>query len=193
MAIANDQAAGEARAGTAWYAIYSKHQHEKTVADLLRRKDFEILLPTYRTVHRWKDRNKSVLLPLFPCYLFVQTELARKTEIVQTPGVFWLVESGGHACPISDSEIEALQKIVQSPTKIAPHPYLRIGERVRIRRGAFEGLEGIFTRAKNQFRVVLGVELLRKSVAVEVDLADLEPVALQEGKAAARVTSAGGQ
>jgi transcription antitermination factor NusG len=158
-----------------WYAIYTKHQHEKSAADLLARKGFEILLPLYRSIRRWKDRDKSVLSPLFPCYLFVRTDLSRKVDILRTPGVFWLVESGGCACQIPDTDVEEINKIVQSPARVAPHPYLKSGEWVRVRHGALEGLEGILTRFKNQYRVVVTVEPLRKSVAVEVDISAIEP------------------
>jgi transcription antitermination factor NusG len=158
----------------AWYAIYTKHQHERAAAEVLVRKGFKILLPQYRSVHRWKDRNKTVLLPLFPCYLFVQTDLGRKLDILRTPGVFWLVESGGCACPVPENDIEGISKIIQGPARIAPHPFLKSGERVRIRRGALEGIEGILIKLKNQYRVVLSVELLRKAVAVEIDLADVQ-------------------
>jgi transcription antitermination factor NusG len=160
----------------AWYAIYAKHQHEKSAADLLARKGFETLLPLYRSVRRWKDRNKSVLSPLFPSYLFVRADLSRRVDILRTPGVFWLVQSGGCACPVPDADIEAINKMVQSPALIAPHPYLKSGERVRVRHGSLEGLEGILTRFKNQYRVVVTVEPLRKAVAVEVDLSAIEPL-----------------
>ncbi len=105
----------------AWYAIYAKHQHEKSAAELLDRKGFEILLPLYRSVRRWNDRNRTAFLPLFPSYLFVRTDLCRKVDILRTPGVFWLVESGGCACPIPESEIKAINKNIQSPERIAPH------------------------------------------------------------------------
>jgi transcription antitermination factor NusG len=160
----------------AWYAIYAKHQHEKSAADLLTRKGFEILLPLYRSIRRWKDRDKSVLSPLFPSYLFVRTDLSRKVDILRTPGVFWLVESGGCACHIPDADIEQINRIVQTPDRIAPHPYLKSGEWVRVRHGSLEGLEGILTRFKNQYRVVLTVKPLQKAVAVEVDLSAIEPL-----------------
>jgi transcription antitermination factor NusG len=160
----------------AWYAIYTKHQHEKSAADLLARKGFETLLPLYRLIRRWKDRDKSVLSPLFPCYVFVRTDLARKVDILRTPGVFWLVESGGCACQIPEADVEEINKIVQSPARIAPHPYLKSGEWVRVRHGSLKGLEGILARFKNQYRVVVTVEPLRKSVAVEVDISAIEPL-----------------
>jgi transcription antitermination factor NusG len=160
----------------AWYAIYTKHQHEKSAADILTRKGFDILLPLYRLIRRWKDRDKSVLSPLFPCYLFVRTDLSRKVDILRTPGVFWLVESGGCACQIPDADVDEINKIVRSPAHITPHPYLKSGEWVRVRHGSLEGLEGILTRFKNQYRVVVTVEPLRKSVAVEVDISSIEPL-----------------
>jgi transcription antitermination factor NusG len=160
----------------AWYAIYAKHQHERSAADLLARKGFEILLPMYRSIRRWKDRDKSVLSPLFPCYLFVRTDLSRKVDILRTPGVFWLVESGGCACHIPDTDIEGINRIVQTPDRIAPHPYLKSGEWVRVRHGSLKGLEGILTRVKNQFRVVVTVEPLQKAFAVEVDISAIEPL-----------------
>jgi transcription antitermination factor NusG len=160
----------------AWYAIYAKHQHEKSAADLLARKGFGIFLPLYRSIRRWKDREKSILSPLFPSYLFVRTDLSRKVDILRTPGVFWLVESGGCACQIPDADIEAINKIVQSPARIAPHPYLKSGQWVRVRHGSLEGLEGILTRFKNHYRVVLTVEPLHNAVAVEVDISAIEPL-----------------
>jgi transcription antitermination factor NusG len=174
MAVAELQPISEQRA---WYAIYVKHQHEKKAADLLARKGFEILLPIYRSVRRWKDRNKTIFLPLFPCYLFVRTDLSRKIDILRTAGVFQLVESGGCACPIPECDIEAIKRVVHSPAQIAPHPFLRNGERVRVRHGPLEGVEGILTRFKNQHRVVMTVEPLQKAFAVEIDLAAVEPFA----------------
>src|SRR5271169_1174246 len=99
-----------AESADAWYAIYTKHQHEKTATELLRRKDFQVLLPLYSTVRRWKDRNKTVVLPLFPCYLFVRSNLSRKLDILQTPGVFWVVERAGRAFPVPEAEIEAVKR-----------------------------------------------------------------------------------
>jgi transcription antitermination factor NusG len=159
---------------TAWYAIYAKHQHEKSAAELLSRKGFEILLPLYRSIRRWNDRNKAILLPLFPSYFFVRTDLSRKLDILRTPGVFWLVESGGCASPIPDAEIDVISKIIQSPAQIAPHPYLKTGERVRVRDGSFEGVQGILTRFKNQYRVIIAIEQLQRAVAIEIDLASVE-------------------
>lgn len=162
--------------GPAWYAVYTKFQHDKSAAAQLERKDFEVFFPVYRTVHRWKDRNQIVVLPLFPCYLFLRTELDRKIEILRTAGVRSIVESAGHACAVPESEIEAVRKICSTTSRFQPHPFLQQGDLVRIRKGPLFGMEGFFVRTKNHYRVVVSVELLQKGVAVEVDLADVELV-----------------
>jgi len=167
----------------AWYAIYAKHQHEKKAADLLARKGFEILLPIYPSVRRWTDRKRTVFLPLFPCYLFVRTDLLRKIDILRTSGVFRLVESGGCACPIPEGDIEAIKRIIHSEAQVAPHPFLKSGERVRVKHGSLKGVEGILTRFKNQHRVVITVEPLQKAYAVEVDILDVEPLHCNEPRA----------
>jgi transcription antitermination factor NusG len=167
-----ESAGGDACQG--WYAVYTKHQHEKSATTFLTRKGFEVLLPLYRAAHRWKDRMQVVAQPVFPCYLFIRTRLERKLEIVQTPGVFWLVGSGGHASLVPDSEIASIRKIAESSTYFEPHPYLTSGDRVRVLAGPLAGIEGILTRVKNRYRVVLSVELLQKAVAVEVDISAVE-------------------
>lgn len=161
-------AEGDAREG--WYAVHTKHQHEKSATSFLTRKGFEVLLPLYRATHRWKDRVQVVELPVFPCYLFLRTRLERKLEIVQTPGVFRLVGNGGHASLMSDSEIASIRRITQSSAFFEPHPYLISGDRVRVLSGPLAGIEGVLTRVKNRCRIVLSVELLQKAVAVEVDI-----------------------
>jgi transcription antitermination factor NusG len=159
-----------------WYALYTKHQHEKAARDYLARKGFEVLLPLYRATHRWKDRKKILHLPVFPCYLFIRGDLDRKVEILKTPGVFWFVESGGRACEIPDSDVDGVRKIVESSAHVEPHRFLKSGEYVRISRGPLAGVQGILTRVKNNIRVVLSVHALLRGIAVEVDLSMVEPV-----------------
>src|SRR5215813_11229921 len=107
-----------------WYAVYTKHQHEKTARDYLQGKGFEVLLPLYCAARRWKDRKKVLQLPLFPCYLFIRADLVRRVDILKAPGVFWLVESGGRACKIPATEIAAIRKIVDSSARVEPHRFL---------------------------------------------------------------------
>ena len=173
----------ETGAGEQWYAAYTKHQHEKSAASLLEKKGFEILLPLYRTVHRWKDRMQPVALPVFPCYVFIRANLERKLAILQTPGIFWLLGNSGNAAVVPDADIEAIRKITTSPAVYEAHPYLKSGDRVRVISGAIAGVEGVLTRVKNRYRVVLSVDLLQQALAVEVDIATVERIApaKQEG------------
>ena len=170
-----------------WFAVYTKHQHEKSAAALLERKGFQQFLPLYRAVHRWKDRNQQVVLPLFPCYLFVRTELARKLEILQTAGVRWLVENAGRACSIPETEIEAIQRVCSSGVRVEPHPFLKQGDHIRLNSGPLAGVEGILTQVKNGHRIVLSVELLKRSVAVEVDLLSIEVISCSKGSVLGQV------
>jgi len=172
-----------------WYAIYTRFQHEKSAATLLERKKFEVFLPVYKTVHRWCDRNQMVILPLFPCYLFLRASVERKLDVLRTAGVRWFVENAGRACEVPEVEIETLRKICSVGTGVLPHPFLKQGDRVRIRTGPLAGMEGLFVRTKNQYRVVISVELVQKSVAVEVDLRNVEAVDGIGGIAAAVLVS----
>ena len=158
----------------AWYAVYTRFQHEKSAASLLEKKEFEVFLPVYRTVHRWKDRNQEVVLPVFPCYLFLRTELDRKLDVLRTVGVRWMVENAGQACTLPDAEIEAVRKMCSVSSRLQPYPFLKQGDLVRVRSGPLTGTEGFFVRVKNQCRVVVSIALLQRSIAVEVDLADVD-------------------
>ncbi|HUY12640.1 MAG TPA: UpxY family transcription antiterminator [Terriglobia bacterium] len=166
-----------------WYALYTRHQHENTVADILSNKGFCVFLPLYQATHRWKDRAKVLSLPLFPSYVFVRGGLDRQLQIMTTPGVYTIVAVAGRAAAISDAEIGAVRRMVESSLRVEPHPFLKCGDRVRVKSGALEGIEGILVRKKNFVRLVLSVELLMKSVAVEVDAWMVERV--DSGKMAA--------
>lgn len=157
-----------------WYAIYTKHQHEKAVAQLLSLKGCEVFLPLYQSLRRWTDRGKLLSLPLFPCYVFVREGIERKLDIFTTPGVHGLVGAAGRPEPISWVEIQAIRKAVEHG-RVEPYPFLNCGDRVRVTAGPLEGLEGILVRKKNQFRVVISIEVLQQSVATEVDASWLEP------------------
>lgn len=159
-----------------WYALYTKHQHEKKAADLLKRKGIEVFLPTYSAIRQWKDRRKALALPLFPNYLFLRTNLDNKIEILQTPGVFSIVENSGRACEIPDHEIETLQTILRTKSQIEPHEFLRRGDSVLIRLGPLAGVRGFLTMVKNQHRVVVSVTGLQKAISVEIELSSVEKV-----------------
>jgi len=159
-----------------WCAIHTRHQHERKVAATLCRHGFQILLPMYDTVRRWSDRKKQITLPLFPGYVFFVDEAARRLQVLCTPGVHSILSAGGAPAVIPDEEIAAIRRAVESPLRVTPHPFLKNGDVVRIARGPLTGLEGIVSREKGIFRVVLSVEILGRSAAVEIDASDAERV-----------------
>jgi transcription antitermination factor NusG len=168
-----DQEAGEQ---PAWWAVYTRHQHEKTVAEMLSTKGFEVFLPLHDSMRRWKDRQKVLSLPLFPCYVFVRGRLSRRLQVVTTPGIHMLLSRGEQIAVIPEDEIVAIRRAVNGNYRIEPHPFLKCGERVRVTRGSLEGVEGILVRKKSLFRLVLSVDMLAQSVGVEVAASDVEPV-----------------
>ena len=157
-----------------WYALYTCARHEKRVANQIERRNFSCFLPLYRSVRRWKDRRKELELALFPSYVFVRMELEKRLQVLQLPGVVRLVSFNGQPVALPADEIEALQERLSGNVKVEPHPYLRAGRRVRVRSGAMQGLEGIVVRRKDRCRVIFSIDLIQRSVAVEVDEADLE-------------------
>lgn len=152
-----------------WYAIHTRHQHENLAACSLTYKGFEVFLPQYTTVRRWSDRTKELSAPLFPGYVFLRGGLDQQIRILTTPGVVGLVGFAGVPAIIPDVEIEAVRRTIAHCAHVEPYPFLKCGDWVRVKSGPLEGIEGILVRSKKQFRLVLSVELLQKSAAVEVD------------------------
>jgi transcription antitermination factor NusG len=135
----------------------------------------ETFLPLYQSARQWKKSRPVVLeLPLFPTYVFVRLARNARVTVLSTPGVLSIVGSSREPWPLPDREIEALRLGMQAH-KVEPHPFIRIGERVRVKSGPMAGIEGILTRKKNEFRVILAFEAIMRSVSVEVDADDLEP------------------
>ncbi len=164
-----------------WFAVYTRHRHEKAAAEVLARKEVEAFLPLYAALHRWKDRTKELSVPLFPNYVFVLMGADQRGAVLSVPGVYDFVRLGGQPAPIPREEIEAIRQAVEGGRRVEPHPFLKSGDRVRVKAGPLEGVEGILVRKKNFYRLVLSVELLVRSISVEVAVTDVERVA--EGRA----------
>ena len=157
-----------------WYALYTTARHEKVVARQLEERKIETFLPLYRTWHRWKDRRKQVELALFPSYVFVRIEEQDKMRVLKVSGAVHLVTFNGKMAELPEREIEALRSALENQIYAEPCPYLRVGRRVRVKQGPMCGAEGILSRKKDKCRVVISVDVLMRSVAVEVDGTDLE-------------------
>jgi transcription antitermination factor NusG len=159
-----------------WYAVFTKSNHEKRVASYYAERQIEHFLPLYHVVHNWTNNRKAALdLPLFPGYLFVHTTLQERLRVLGPPGALCLVGRGDAPTPLPDFEIESLRSSLQQRS-FEPHPSLAVGAKVRIRTGSLAGMEGVVVRKKNSVRVVLTLDLIMQSVAVEVDDCELEPV-----------------
>jgi transcription antitermination factor NusG len=159
-----------------WYAAYTCAQHEKRVAEQLARCEIEHFLPVYESVRRWKDRKKRLKLPLFASYLFVRISMRDRSKVVQIPGLVRLVGFGGEPVAVPEEDIAAIRLCLKGKYRIEPHPFLQTGQHVQIIRGALEGLQGILLRRKGTSRLVLSLGLIMRSVAVEVDASDVEPL-----------------
>jgi transcription antitermination factor NusG len=162
--------------GLRWFAVQTRHHHEKRIAERLQQIEIETFLPVHRSVHRWKNGvNAELELPLFPCYLFTRVKEAQRLRLVRQPGVIGIAASNTSPTPIGDDEISRL-RLVAEQVKAQPHPYLAVGERVRIIAGALAGMEGILTRRKHELRVVISIEIIMRSVTVEISEFEIEPI-----------------
>ena len=166
-----------------WYAVYTCAQHEKRVAAELAARTVEHFLPLYSSVRRWKDRRVQLELPLFPGYVFVRLALCDRLRVVQIPSVVRLVGFGGLPTALPDTEMEIMRSGLSERLRSEPHPFLTIGRRVRITAGPFAGLEGVLKRKKSSLRVVVSLELIQRSVAVDVEAGDVQGVASAKGAA----------
>jgi transcription antitermination factor NusG len=169
-----------AQAEQHWYAAYTCAQHEKRVAEQLAKREVESFMPLYSSVRRWKDRRVRLTLPLFPGYVFVRLTLQDRLRVLQIPSVVRLIGFGGLPTAMPEEEVEILRSGLADQLHAEPHPLLSVGRRVRIVRGPLAGLEGILRCKKNNFRLVVSVELIQRAFAVDVDAADVQPV--QESK-----------
>lgn len=159
-----------------WFAVFTAPRHEKKVEEHFHVQGIESFLPLCQMPRQWKDRSKGTLyLPLFSNYIFVRIGCSGRSPVLKIPGVLSIVGGGQESWSVPDSYIHFLREGLRLG-KIKPHPCLTSGTRVRIRSGVMAGMEGILLRNKNDFRVVLTLEMIMKSVRVEVEIDNIEPV-----------------
>jgi transcription antitermination factor NusG len=154
-----------------WFAVRTRSRHEKIVASQLETSGIESFLPLCSQVRSWSDRRVIVDLPLFPGYVFVRTSRATqaRVRVFQARGVIGFVGPNNQATPIPAEQIEAVRSLMQSQIECRPHPYLNVGQRVRIQNGALQGLEGILVRIASDHSLVVSVDLIHKSVAIRLE------------------------
>ena len=175
QAIANPNDRPELQPGH-WIAAYTRSRHEMAVASQFQQKGLDSLLPTYRRLSRWSDRIRRVETPLFPGYVFVRVVEGEHRRVLQTGGVLSIVCRSGRPAPLSDAEVDKLRICTANPAAVEPHPYLKVGQRVRVKHGPFRGWEGVLVEKKNSTRLVLTVEQIMKSVSIDLSGADVEPL-----------------
>jgi transcription antitermination factor NusG len=166
----------ETLAESHWYAVYTSARHEKRVAEQLGQRGVSHFLPLKECIHRWKDRRMKVQLPYFPNYLFVNIEYSHRFQVLQVPGVARIVGTSIQPTVVPEEQISALRTALELGWLIQPVPILEIGRRVRIRKGPLEGTEGVLLRKKGKCRLVVSIQAIMRSFALEVDNNDIQPI-----------------
>lgn len=162
-----------------WYAVHTRAKHEKRVAAELARKQITTFLPLITEIHKWSDRKAKVEVPLFSCYLFVNIDPSAEARIsvLRIPGVLTFVGGNHRGAAVPDQEIESIQALLARKVPFAPHPFLQVGQRVRVRGGALDGIEGVLERCgAGGSRLVLSVQTIQRSLSISIEGYDVEPV-----------------
>jgi transcription antitermination factor NusG len=166
-----------------WYALQVRPRFEKVVAVHLNHKGYEEYLPLYRSRRRWSDRIKEIELPLFPGYIFCKFDVLRRLPILLIPGVISVVGTGKNPLAVSDDEINAVQNVVKSGLTFQPSRFIATGQLARVERGPLRGLVGIVIATKKNCRLIVSINLLQRSVSVEVDSDSVMPVSVGDQQA----------
>lgn len=159
-----------------WYGLHTRPRHEKIVSQRLEERGVTTFLPLVKEVHTWSDRKKTVQLPLFSCYVFAKVTPNRldRLRVLRVEGVFGLVGARGEGTAIPDDQIDAVRSLVETTLSWSCHPFLKIGQRVRIRSGALDGLEGILVSRNGDRSLVLSIDAIQRSLSVRVEGYQLE-------------------
>jgi transcription antitermination factor NusG len=161
-----------------WYAVHTRARHERIVAQRLTEQGVTTFLPLVTEVHRWSDRRKSVELPLFGCYVFVRLAATgeERLRVLRIDGVFKFVGARGLGTPIAEAQIDAVRTLIGQQISWSAHPFLQIGQRVRVRGGALDGVEGILVSRNDDNTLVVSIDAIQRSLAVRIQGYDVEPV-----------------
>jgi transcription antitermination factor NusG len=167
----------EANESPSWYAVQIRYRFEKKAAEQFQAKGIETFLPLRTELHRWSDRDKEIRVPLFPGYAFVRIAQSKswRLRLLSTTGVIGFVDFQGEAPSIPQNQIEQLQLLLSRKVPCSMHPFLHVGQKVRIRGGCLHGLEGILSENDTR-HLVISIESIQRSIAIEIEGYELEPV-----------------
>jgi transcription antitermination factor NusG len=158
-----------------WFALQVKFRHEKTVSQALRGKGYTEYLPLYRGRHHSGGRFQDVDLPLFPTYVFCRFDPLRRLPILTTPGVFSIVGTRSEPLMVDEEELGTVRRLITFGSHAEPWPFLQVGDPVYVEEGPLRGTHGILQRFKNEYRLVISISLLQRSVAIEIDRSCVRP------------------
>ncbi len=162
-----------------WYCLHTRSRHEEVVLHRLEDKRFQVFLPKLEVWSRRKDRRKKIQKALFPGYLFVHEQLdpRHRLEILKTPGVVQILGNEEGPVPVAENQIESIKKILNGKAAVSPFPYLKEGQMVRVVEGPMKDCEGFLLKIKEgKERLIISLELLKRSVSVEIDGLSVEPI-----------------
>jgi transcription antitermination factor NusG len=161
-----------------WYAVHTRSRHEKRVASELQQKGVATFLPLITETRKWTDRRMKVEVPLFSCYLFVNLPIGveSRVTVLRTSGVLSFVGGNHLGCSVPTQQLEQIQTVLERKVPCAAHPFLELGQRVRIRGGALDGIEGVLTRFGGSDRLVISVDTIQRALSITVDGCDVEPL-----------------
>jgi transcription antitermination factor NusG len=161
-----------------WYALHTRARHERVVEHRLREQGMETFLPTVRETHRWSDRKKTVEVPLFSCYVFIRCALNSedRTQVYRVDSALGFVGTRGTGVSIPDEQIESIRAVLSQTAPWRSHPFLKVGQRVRVCGGAMDGVEGVFLSENGDRSLVISVDVIQRSLAVRIDGYDVKPI-----------------
>ena len=163
-------------ASPAWYGVRVRARFEQTASAAFRGRGYEEYVPVVRSRRRWSDRIKELQTPLFPGYVFCRFDPGWKVPILECPGVLNIIGFANHAAPIPDEEIQAVRAMVRSGLPVQPYPFLKAGQKVHVERGPLAGVEGLIVEVKKEFRLVVSITLLQRSISAEIDREWVRPI-----------------
>lgn len=154
-----------------WFAVQTRPRYERKANSELQEKGVQTFLPLHSETHQWSDRKRIVELPLFPGYIFVRVTSAAddRVRVLRTNGVINFVGARNMGAPIPDSEIDSVQSVVKSGLAFKPHPHLEIGQRVYVRGGCLDGVQGVLTAVNGDRGLVVSVNLIQRSIAMRIE------------------------